>query len=96
MIPKDKLLIITDECYDDYHILGLFKAKQDINIGELFSDFHEKAPTSTVSWKINPVHKTEDWWKYLLEKDLLEKIDYSELHLGGYIDYVDKDGPRVF
>jgi hypothetical protein len=85
-IKKNQILIITDGQYSDYEILGLFKTKIDIDFNaKMKSDFlnWQKGKTTELSKYFfgNPYIHKDIFIRYLLEKKLIDEIDYSEFNL---------------
>lgn len=93
IVGKGKHLLMSSGCYSDYYIMGLFIAKQDIDLDALLVEFEKDHPYVEIPdhWEKGPRWKRKDFIEFIINKDLLERIPYFEFYTGDYGTVTKKD-----
>jgi len=71
-----KLVYVDSGSYSDYSVMGFFVALQDFCPQNELNEYLKQVP--------NPYFNEDQFLAFLLKKGLLLKVEYSQLHLGGY------------
>ncbi|MCW7076411.1 MAG: hypothetical protein OCU18_03855 [Candidatus Syntrophoarchaeum sp.] len=89
-IKKDELFMFSGGEYSDYMLYVLCKTKVDIDIEALKEEYLAQNPDERQKYGAE-FHKFVKW---VIDKNLAEKIKYKEWYLGGYDTYEFSLGER--
>ena len=110
-MKKGELFAFSEGEYSDYQINGLFKAMADFNMitsakewVAKYSPFDESCPRKWqkdfedrggITGTINRKYEGLSFTAWLLERNLVEVVDYKEIHTGCYGDFLIEPGKEV-
>jgi hypothetical protein len=69
-----ELIAFSQGEYSDYSFQGLYKVLQDLDLADLAHIFHMEHETNS----------SYDFGTWLIQRGVVEEVDYHEVHLGSY------------
>lgn len=81
IIKKDTLFIVTSGVYSNYEVVTLCKARQDIDMDSLRTEYLKMYPEEAKEYLFEEFKFTK--W-LLVDVNIAEELTYAELHLTDY------------
>lgn len=95
-IVKGTTFILSEGCYSDYRINGLFTALVDINLSELEDEFFFTHKPMEKHWTGKTVWDRGDFIKFLKDKNVAEPVkEYFEFWTSDY-GYLKKGDCKIY